>query len=310
VATREDNRVVATAQVGIFGSGTVEHFYAELDLRHGASPPALVASLATLIGPTTTVRGVNTVVGVRPELWAQVSPDAALPDTVGFDDDVVGVGGFRMPGTQHDAWMWIAGGARDIVFDAGVDALRDVGPLTTVASEVNGWVYRHDRDLTGFIDGTENPSQLEQHDVAVRPDGPGAGTSIVLVQQWRHHTTEFASLPVGEQERVIGRGKADSVELAAGAMPADSHVSRTVLERDGEELPIFRRNTAYGGVTDHGTMFVGFSREQYRLAEMLRRMAGVTDGVRDALTRYATPLTGAYYVVPAVEALVQLLPDR
>lgn len=90
-------------------------------------------------------------------------------------------------------------------------------------------------------------------------------------------------------------------------MPADSHVSRTVIERDGDEVQIYRRNTAYGSVTDHGTVFVGFSREQYALAEMLRRMAGVGDGIRDALTPYTTPITGAYCVVPAVDDLVRLL---
>ena len=86
-------------------------------------------------------------------------------------------------------------------------------------------------------------------------------------------------------------------------MPADSHVSRTVLEVDGEEQPIFRRNTAFGTVTEHGTAFVGFSHDQWRLAEMLRRMAGVGDGIRCALTRYTRPVTGAYYVCPSVEAL-------
>jgi putative iron-dependent peroxidase len=86
-------------------------------------------------------------------------------------------------------------------------------------------------------------------------------------------------------------------------MPADSHVARTTLEVDGTELDIFRRNVAYGGITDHGTVFVGFSYDQWRLTEMLRRMAGVGDGIRCALTRYVEPLTGAYYVVPSVAAL-------
>jgi porphyrinogen peroxidase len=299
---------VKSAQLGIFGLGAIEHFYAEFDLADGADPRALVTTLATLIGPTTTISGMNTVVGVRPELWAQLAPDAAPPGATGFNEPVVGAKGYRMPATQHDAWLWIAGGARDVVFDSGVDSLRALAPLASVATETNGWLYRHDRDLTGFIDGTENPSQLEAYDVAIVEAGPAAGSSIVLVQKWRHQTEEFVALSVEAQERVIGRTKADSIELEGDAQPVDSHVSRTVIERDGAELPIFRRNTAFGGVTDHGTMFVGFSQEQYRLAEMLRRMAGAGDGVRDALTRYTTPLTGAYYVIPAVEDLLALLP--
>jgi putative iron-dependent peroxidase len=301
------NRRVATAQLGIFALGTIEHFYAELDLTQGAQPRDLAAALAALIGPTTAVTGVNTVVGLRPELSASVLPASAPAGVTGFDQDLLGSGGYRMPATQHDAWVWIAGGARDVVFDAGTDALRALAPVAAAATEVNGWLYRHDRDLTGFIDGTENPSHLEAYDVAVRSAAPGAGSTVVLVQQWRHDTAHFGSLPVGAQERVIGRTKADSVELEGDAMPVDSHVSRTVLERGGVELPIYRRNTAYGGVSDHGTMFVGFSREQSRLTAMLEQMAGVGDGVRDALTRYTTPLTGAYYVVPSVDDLARLL---
>jgi putative iron-dependent peroxidase len=300
---------VATAQSGIFALGTVEHFYVELDLVPGVAPAALAAALAGLVGPDSTVRGVNVVIGIRPSLWAGLSGNAPT-DAADFDEDVVGAQGFRMPATQHDAWLWIAGGERDAVFDAGLAALTMLRRWAFVALELGGWLYRHDRDLTGFIDGTENPSQLEAYDVAVVPDGPGTGSTVVLVQQWKHHSEAFMELPVEAQERVIGRSKDDSIELDESVMPATSHVSRTVLERDGVELPIFRRNTAYGGVTDHGTLFVGFSKEQFRLAEMLRRMAGVGDGVRDALTRFTTPLTGAYYVVPAVDELLGLLPGE
>lgn len=111
------------------------------------------------------------------------------------------------------------------------------------------------------------------------------------------------------QEKAMGRTKPDSIELSAEDMPADSHVSRTTLEAEGTELDIFRRNVAYGGITDHGTVFIGFSQDQWRLDEMLRRMAGITDGIRDALTRYVTPLTGAYYVVPSVDALARFGTD-
>jgi porphyrinogen peroxidase len=299
---------MATAQPGIFALGTTEHLYVELDLVPGVAALDLVTALATVVGPDTTVRGVNVVVGLRPELWASLSPGHAPPDAADFTAEVVGAHGYQMPATQHDAWLWVAAGARDVAFDAGLDALSRLKATAFVESEVNGWLYRHDRDLTGFIDGTENPSQLEAYDIAVVGDGPGQGSSVVLVQQWEHQSEAFMQLPVHAQERIIGRTRDDSTEFDASVMPGDAHVARTKLERDGEELPIFRRNTAYGGVTQHGTMFVGFAKEQFRLAEMLRRMAGAVDGVRDALTRYTTPLTGAYYVVPAVEDLLALLP--
>jgi putative iron-dependent peroxidase len=104
---------------------------------------------------------------------------------------------------------------------------------------------------------------------------------------------------------VIGRSKAGSIELPEDVMPPDAHVPRTTVDEDGEERKIFRRNTAYGTVTEHGTVFVGFSADQLRLDRMLRRMAGAEDGIRDALTRYSTPLTGAYYFVPSLQAMAQ-----
>ena len=178
-----------------------------------------------------------------------------------------------------------------------------------VHAETTGWLYRHDRDLTGFVDGTENPSLVDAPSVVAVPDGePGAGSSVVLHQLWRHDTARWEGEPVATQERAMGRTKPDSIEL--DPLPVESHVARTTLEVDGEEKDIFRRNVAYGGVGDHGTVFVGFSLEQWRLAEMLRRMAGVPDGVRCALTRYLSPLTGAYYVVPSVGALGRFAPPE
>ena len=99
----------------------------------------------------------------------------------------------------------------------------------------------------------------------------------------------------------MGRTKAGSIELEN--RPDDSHVGSTDQERFGK---IFRRNMPYGTVTDHGTMFVGFSAEQRPLAAMLESMAGLTSGTRDALTRFTQPLTGAYYFVPSVESLRRL----
>lgn len=292
-------------QPGIFALGVPEHCYVELDLVDGRRADDLVATLAALSGPETTVAGVGVVVAFRPELWEAVAPDDAPPGVRSFQR--IEGAGMAMPATQHDAWLWVGGGTRDAVFDATLRVERQLHGLATTATEVTGWLYQHRRDLTGFIDGTENPAMTEAPGVAAVADGPGAGASVLLVQQWRH-LTSFANLSVAEQERVIGRTKADSVELPEDVMPPDSHVARNVVEEDGEELHIYRRNTAYGGPTEHGTMFVGFCARQHPLEVMLGRMAGVGDGIRDALTRYTVPLTGAYYTVPAVEALQRRLP--
>ncbi|MEV6924204.1 Dyp-type peroxidase [Dactylosporangium sp. NPDC051485] len=291
-----------TPQPGIFAAALAEHVYLEFDLRPGVAVRELLTALTAVGEPMPATGAINVVVGVRPSVWTPaIAEDFAEP--------VVGPDGFSMPATQHDAWLWLSGADRTALFDYTRAALGLLEPAASCALEVNGWVYHHDRDLTGFIDGTENPPRSLAPAVAAIAEGPAAGCGVVLVQQWRHDADAFDALSVAEQERVIGRTKADSVELDEEHQPPTSHVARTVIEEDGEELKIFRRNTAYGTVRDHGTMFVGFCASQRPLAEMLRRMAGVGDGVRDALTRYTAPLTGAYYVVPPVEALAEYAPE-
>jgi putative iron-dependent peroxidase len=285
-------------QPGIFAVGTASHSYVEVDLIAGADEVAAVAVLADLAERETTMGATNLVVGVRPEVWARVSP-GTLPDGLtGFEADVVGADGFTMPATQHDVALWFAAASYDVVFDATLDALRRLAPYASLASELRGWAYHRDRDLTGFEDGTENPTLASAPGFTLVPDGAaGAGGSVWLLQRWSHDSAWLA-LPDAEQELVIGRTKRDSIEL--DPKPETSHAARTDQDDFGHVL---RRNTAYGTVSDHGTVFVGFAGSKAPLHTMLESMAGV-DGPRDALTRHATPLTGGYYWVPPTSDLV------
>jgi putative iron-dependent peroxidase len=290
---------VATPQGGIFALGTASHAYLEFDLRAGQDGGDLVRAVSALREPRTTMGGVNLVTGFRPELWRAVAPDASPAAVTGFDQEIVGVDGYVLPATQHDAVLWLSGSAYDVIFDTARGAIAELAGLASVADETSSWPYRHDRDLTGFIDGTENPSLIDAPDVALIPDGdPAAGGTVLLLQKWRHDVSAWEALTVAQQEQVMGRTKSDSVELADKA--PDSHVASTDQERFGD---IFRRNMPYGTVTEHGTVFVGFSAEQRRLSAMLASMAGLDGGVRDALTYYTRPVSGAYYFVPSVEAL-------
>jgi putative iron-dependent peroxidase len=170
-----------------------------------------------------------------------------------------------MPATQHDAVLWLSGSAYDVIFDTARAAIKALGGLGTVAEETSSWPYRDDLDLTGFIDGTENPTLVGAPEVVLVPDGePGAGGTVLLLQKWVHDATAWESPEVERQEQVIGRRKLDSAEL--DDRPLDSHVASTDRDRFGR---IFRRNTPYGTVTEHGTMFVGFSRERELLHAML-----------------------------------------
>jgi porphyrinogen peroxidase len=288
---------VSTPQGGIFALGTASHAYLEFDASAAHSGHALVVAISALREPRTTMGGVNLVTGFRPELWREVAPDDAPPEIEGFNEDLIGIDGFVMPATQHDAVLWLSGSAYDVVFDIARQAIGELGGLASLGDETSSWPYRHDRDLTGFIDGTENPSLIDAPEFALIPDGgAGAGGTILLLQKWVHDAPAWEALPVAEQERVMGRAKLDSVELENKA--SDSHVASTDQDRFGK---IFRRNMPFGTVTNHGTVFVGFSAEQRRLSEMLESMAGLAGGARDALTRYTRPTTGAYYFVPSTE---------
>jgi putative iron-dependent peroxidase len=294
---------VSSPQGGIFALGTASHAYLEFALRPGGDLAELVSAVAGLREPRTTMGGVNLVAGFRPELWRTLVPDDAPGGVEGFNHDVVGANQYVMPATQHDAVLWLSGSAYDVVFDVARGAIAAIAPLAGIAEETSSWPYQHDRDLTGFIDGTENPTLIDAPEVALIPDGvPGAGGTILLLQKWSHDATAWESEPVERQEQVIGRKKMDSLELVP--RPADSHVARTDQDVFGQ---IFRRNMPYGTVTDHGTMFVGFSAEQPRLIAMLESMAGIKDGVRDALTYYARALTGAYYFVPSLQGIRRYL---
>jgi putative iron-dependent peroxidase len=290
---------VSTPQGGIFALGTASHAYLEFDVRDGQKGRDLVMAISALREPRTTMGGVNLVAGFRPELWHEVAPADAPVDIRGFNEDLIGVDGLVMPATQHDALLWLSGSAYDVIFDTARAAIVELGDLAWVAEETSSWLYRHDRDLTGFIDGTENPTLIDAPEVALIPVGePGAAGTVLLLQKWTHDAAVWESLPVAQQEQVMGRTKLDSVELEDKA--PDSHVGATDQERFGK---IFRRNMPFGTVADHGTMFVGFSAEQRRLSSMLDSMSGRADGVRDTLSLYARPLTGAYYFVPSTESV-------
>jgi putative iron-dependent peroxidase len=289
-------------QPGIFALGNLAHAYLEFDAT--GSDHDLVTALATLAEEQTTMSGVTLVVGLRPELWARVAPDRAIPGLTGFTEPVPGSDGFVMPATQRDCALWVAAARYDLVFDATVDTVARLAPLASLADEIAGWSHRGDIDLTGFIDGTENPPiSLAPAEVLVPSGEPGAGGSVLLLQKWVHDSTAWTSLPVAEQEKVIGRTKPDSIEL--DPRPETSHALRTDQDEFGH---ILRRNTAYGTASDHGTVFVGFSATKETQHRMLVSMAGA-EGPRDALTRFATPLTGAYYFVPSVEDLGMFAPD-
>src|SRR3989440_12363795 len=193
-------RTMHVAQSGIFALGTGSHSYLEFDLHERSGQFTLVQLIASVEEPRMTTGGVNLVAGFRPSLWAHVAPEEMAAGVTDFEQEVRGVDGYTMPATQHDLWLWVAGHAYDKVFDVTKEAVQALAQLATLALEVAGWTYRENRDLTGFIDGTENPPLSEAPGGALGADGaPGAGGSVGLVQKGTHDAAAFEALPIAEQ---------------------------------------------------------------------------------------------------------------
>lgn len=294
---------MSTPQPGIFAQGTRTHRHLEFDVREGVGPTELSEALAGLREPSVTAGGVNIVVGFGPSLWrrlAAASVPESVPEALTEFPAIIGVAD-----TQHDLWVWIHGTGEDVLLDVARVVSALLAPVANLGAEVAGFVYRDSRDLTGFIDGTENPSVEAAFSVAtIAPGVAGAGGSFAITQRWVHDLAAFDALSVAEQEGVFGRQKADSVELDDALKPETAHIARVVIEEGGEELELYRRSVPYGTVAEHGLYFVAFSADPSRFEKMLRRMFGQSgDGLRDRLTEFSRPVTGSFYFVPSLEAL-------
>lgn len=288
---------MTTHQSAIFEEGLAHHLYLEFEtpVITGAIPGAdLLARPVSRVHETLAFSG-----KVLDCIDHRLVPPGlrSFEAIVGKDEKVA-------PATQRDVFIWIQSNQRDEVFARGlawIETLREVAELKL---EEHGFLYRDNRDLTGFIDGTANPIDDARLAVALIPSGAHAGGSFVLTQRWLHDLSSFNAQYVEDQERVFGRTKKSSVELDAEHMPPDSHVSRTEIERDGAEVELYRRSTPTGGMTKPGLFFLAFSAELKRFTWILESMFGKTDdGLRDRLLSFAKPLTGSFYFAPNVQTI-------
>jgi putative iron-dependent peroxidase len=187
-----------------------------------------------------------------------------------------------------------------------------VGRLTgaaTVVDEVHGFKYFDERDLLGFVDGTENPSgSAAEAAVTTGAEDPAfAGGSYVIVQKYRHDMDAWDGLTVEEQERVVGRAKLSNVEMADDVKPANSHVAlNTIIEPDGTQRQILRDNMPFGslGAAEFGTYFIGYAATPSVTELMLQRMfLGDPPGNYDRILDFSTAVTGTLFFVPTADFL-------
>ena len=178
---------------------------------------------------------------------------------------------------------------------------RLAGAVSAV-DEVHGFRYFDDRDLTGFVDGTENPVGQDAIDATIvgDEDPDSAGGSYVLVQKYVHDLAKWDALPTEEQELIIGRTKLSDIELDDETKPSNAHNALTVIVEDGEEVDILRHNMPFGSATgESGTYFIGYARSPGVLEQMLENMfVGRPPGNYDRLLDFTHPVTGTMFFAP------------
>jgi len=210
--------------------------------------------------------------------------------------------------TPGDVLFHIRARRMDICFELATQIMQRIGDAVSVADEVQGFRYFEDRDLIGFVDGTENPRGAVALEAAlVGPeDALFAGGSYVIVQKYLHDMKGWNALSTEAQERIIGRKKLSDIELDDAVKPASAHTALTVIVADGKELKILRDNMPFGqpGRGEFGTYFIGYSRTPRVTELMLQNMfVGRPPGNYDRLLDFSRAVTGGLFFAPSATFL-------
>ncbi len=235
--------------------------------------------------------------------WQQL--EAPMPEEL-IDFPVLGEGKVVAPSTDVDVLIHCHSTRHDLLFYVLRTFLAETAEDVTVVDETYGFRYLDSRDMTDFIDGTENPKDEQRKEVALIADGEFAGGSYVMLQRFVHDLPAWNRLNISAQEKVVGRTKEDSVELED--VPAASHVGRVDIKEEGKGLKIVRHSLPYGSASgEHGLLFISYCHTLHNIKVMLESMYGVTDGKTDQLLRFTHAVTGAYFFAPSQEMLSSLM---
>ncbi|MEV5838435.1 Dyp-type peroxidase [Nocardia sp. NPDC052112] len=211
------------------------------------------------------------------------------------------------PSTPGDLLFHIKSESQDACFELAMTIADRLEGAVTIVDQTVGFRYFEQRDLLGFVDGTENPEGAGAVDAAVIGDADPdfAGGSYVIVQKYLHTMAQWRALSVEEQERVIGRTKLDDFELSDTDKPANSHVAvNTVTDEDGTERKILRANMPFGSVKDgeFGTYYIAYAATPSITETMLSRMfAGTTEAAYDRILDFSIAVTGTLFFAPPLD---------
>jgi len=283
-------------QPGIFDGVPAVARYVTFVLSHGIDAPAIREALTRL---TPLVDGSDVVVGLGPSLLQAL--DADIPNLHEYPD--FSREGVKVPVTPGILWCWMRGSDLGDLLHVTRKVQKALAPAFTVRHAVDAFrhSYReggHGHDLTGFEDGTENPTGEKAEEAAfAHGQGEGIdGSSYLAVQQWVHDLDAFEKLGDTERDHCFGRRLSDNEEIEDA--PEAAHVKRTAQESFEPEAFLLRRSMPWMHSLQAGLMFVAFGNSFQAFEQQMRRMAGHEDGVVDALFTISKPVNGAYYWCP------------
>jgi putative iron-dependent peroxidase len=210
--------------------------------------------------------------------------------------------------TPGDLLFHIRAARMDLCFELATQIVSRLGGAIRVVDETHGFGNFDERDLLGFVDGTENPVDQAALDSTLvgDEDAAFAGGSYVIVQKYLHDLAEWNGIPVEQQERIVGRTKLNDIELDDKAKPSFAHNALTTIVEDGQELDIVRANMAFGdvGKGEFGTYFIGYARSPHRTEQMLENMfVGRPPGNYDRLLDVSRAVTGTLFFTPSADFL-------
>ncbi|HVZ10558.1 MAG TPA: Dyp-type peroxidase [Rhodopila sp.] len=279
-----------------------------LTISPDAEAPAVVrdfcsalSGLVRTTGSREPEAGLTCVMGIGSNAWNRLFSGARPAELHPFRE--FRSGSRHAMATPGDLLFHIRATRPDLCFELAALIMTSLGGAVSVEDEVHGFRYFDCRDLTGFVDGTENPQGQEAIDATLIGDEDPvfAAGSYVIVQKYLHHREAWEALPTEQQERIIGRTKLQNVELDDATKPSWAHNALTVIEEDGEEKAILRENMPFGrpGHGEFGTYFIGYCRTPRITELMIENMfVGRPPGNYDRLLDFTHPVTGCLFFVP------------
>ncbi|RJS47875.1 Dyp-type peroxidase [Nocardioides cavernaquae] len=275
-----------------------------------------VAALVRSVGFRIPEAQLSCVTGIGSDLWDRLYPEAARPAHLhpfralaGTVPSVVTGAAHQAPSTPGDLLFHIRSTRQDTCFELSRQLMVRLGEVAEAVDEVHGFRYYDERDLLGFVDGTENPGGAIAIDTVFvgDEDHEFAGSSYVIVQKYLHDLDAWGRLTVEQQQLIVGRTKSDDIELPDDVKPTNSHVAvNTIVDTDGNEQRIVRENMPFGsaGAGEFGTFFCGYAADPRITELMLSRMfIGEPEGNYDRILDFSRAVTGCSFFVPTASFL-------